>query len=751
VIAEPAAYDRFLASKVLVTQQVGESVPRDLLLAALKPFQGDIVLRALLKGRFAIFAECGLGKTPMQLEWARQVVRLTGGRVLILAPLAVAIQTAGEAAKFGIDVRVVRSQAEVMGPGIYVTNYELLEAFDVGLFVGVVLDESSILKNYVGATKTALVERFAGLRWKLCCTATPAPNDYIELGNHAQFLEVMDPGDMLTRWFTNDPMEARNLRLKRHAEDDFWRWVTTWAVYVEKPSDLGDYSDDGYVLPELSIVEHVVDVDESAAPGSGALFRDGQLSATNVHGEMRLTAAARAARAADILRDVAGPAVVWCHTDYEADALTAAIPGAIEVRGSQSLEKKELGLQSFTRGDVLRLVTKPKIAGLGLNWQHCCTAVFVGLSYSYEALYQAIRRIWRFGQTRKVTVHVIRASTEGAVLASLQEKEARHVEMKAAMRRAVRQVLAGEDFAYARTSVVEYGRGAAWRLVHGDNVEALAHEPANSVGLTVTSPPFSNVYTYSDQLADMGNAADDEQFLEHFGYTARGLHRVMIPGRIVALHCKDLPLYKTRDGTTGLRDFPGDLLRVMTAAGFTFHSRVTIWKCPVIEMQRTKPQGLLYKQLRADSSLSRQGVADYVIAFRKWDGLDENSRSAEPVTHTEEEFPLEEWRQVASPVWMDIRQTNVLDYEEARDPRDERHICPLQLDVIERCIRLWSKPGDLVLDPFMGVGSTGFQALKMGRRALGVELKPSYAATAAKMLARAERDASAPTLFGAVA
>lgn len=272
-------------------------------------------------------------------------------------------------------------------------------------------------------------------------------------------------------------------------------------------------------------------------------------------------------------------------------------------------------------------------------------------------------------------------------------------------------------------NVIDQAEGENWTLYHGDCVEVIKGIPDASIGLSIFSPPFSNLYTYSDSERDMGNSADDGEFLEHYAFLARELLRVTRPGRLCLVHCKDLVDYKGRDGRAGLRDFPGDLIRIHEAAGWKYHSRVTIWKCPVTEMQRTKAHGLLYKQLRTDATFSRQGLAEYVLGFRRW--ADEGEEVS-PVTHTEQSFPLDQWQQWASPVWMDIDQTNVLNVALAREDGDEKHMCPLQLDLIERCIRLWSNPGDVVLSPFGGVGSEPVTAVKCGRKAVAIELKAAY-------------------------
>lgn len=298
---------------------------------------------------------------------------------------------------------------------------------------------------------------------------------------------------------------------------------------------------------------------------------------------------------------------------------------------------------------------------------------------------------------------------------------------------------------------LDVAQGDAWQLVQGDCIEVMKQLPSNSIDFAVYSPPFGNLYCYGPSERDLGNSVDDAQFLVHYGFMVAELHRVLRPGRLAAIHCKDLVNYKGRDGMAGLRDFPGELIRAHTAAGFAYHSKVTIWKCPVTEMTRTKAHGLLYKQLRADSSFSRQGLAEYVVVVRKWADGAEQDELVQPVTHTREEFPLPQWQEWASPVWMDIDDMDVLNVRQARDSKDEKHLCPLALPIIERCIGLWSNPGDVVLSPFAGIGSEGWQALKMKRRFLGVELKDTYFAAAKRNLEDASRMAGQGELFGGIA
>ena len=736
-MTETVPYDEFIRTKKPAYLTTGISIKPDDLPASLFPFQRELVSWALERARAALFADCGLGKTAMQLVWAQIVAEHTQRPVLILAPLAVAKQTQREGEKFGVPVTVCRIQDDVRN-GVNVANYEMLEHFDPTAFSGVVLDESGILKNYMGATKRLILEMFSDTPYRLACTATPAPNDHMELGNQAEFLGVMRSNEMLMRWFINDTMQAGAYRLKKHAADSFWEWMSSWAAVLAKPSDIG-FEDAGFDLPQLEIKTHVAEADLQAGRGD-QLFRTPQLSSTGLHRERRFTLPARAEVIAELVKSQ-GQWLIWVETNAEADKLRALIPEAVEVRGSDTLEAKERTLLAFLDGTARIMIAKPSMFGYGLNLQMCHQMAFVGLSYSFEQFYQALRRCWRFGQQHPVTAHVILSETEMPVMETVQRKHDAHKEMVERMIETVgkqRELSKERGRRELRHVEREIATGDNWQLWLGDCVECVQEMPDHSVGLSVFSPPFANLYIYSDSDADMGNSADEDEFFRHFSYLLPELRRITKPGRLCAIHCKDLPKYMGRDGAAGLKDFPGMIRMAMEDAGWIFHSRITIWKCPVIEMQRTKNHGLLYKNLRKDSCGSRQGMADYVLVFRNWDDPD----NWVPVPHEREDFPLSQWQEWASPVWMDIRPTDVLNVQAARDDQDERHLCPLQLDLIERCVRLWSNPGDVVFTPFAGIGSELYQAIKCDRRGLGVELKRTYWEMATRNLRRAESESN---------
>ena len=398
---------------------------------------------ALKRGKSAAFLDTGLGKSFIELEWARQVSEETGKPVLILTPLAVAGQMVREGVKFGIYARQIREQNEV-GAGVMVANYERLPKLDPASFGGVVLDESSILKSFAGRTRNLLMEAFDGFNFKLAATATPSPNDHMELGNHAEFLGVMRQQEMLSKWFINDTSTAsQEWRLKGHAQEDFWSWVASWSRCATLPSDLGG-DDTGYVLPDIDRRLHQVAADRTADVEQGMLFRIPELSATSFHQEKRLTMKDRCERAAE-LANHDKPVTVWCETNDESDLLTKMIDGAVEVRGDQKPEEKEARLLGFADGEYRAIVTKPKLAGFGVNWQHCAHAVFASISFSYEQHYQAVRRSHRFGQKERVRNDIVIADTEAAIWRAIHGKAEKHEEMKIRMSDAMRRAQSNAD------------------------------------------------------------------------------------------------------------------------------------------------------------------------------------------------------------------------------------------------------------------------------------------------------------------
>ncbi len=455
-------FDAFLAAKLSHEPPRGiDHVP--VLPSALFPFQRDAVTWALRTGRAALFEDCGLGKTLQQLSWAHAVRESTGSRVLILAPLGVALQTVREGARFGLPVAYHRNGDDASNSGVVITNYEMAEHFRAEEFDAVVLDESSILKSYMGATKRELVESWQRTRFRLACTATPAPNDVMELGNHSEFLGILPSSEMLARWFVADQSGMGKYRIRGHAVDAYWDWVSSWARCIGKPSDIGPYSDDGYIMPELRVHTHQVDVDLTVGRAAGHLFRAPDMSATSLHREKRISVDARAAKVAELVTSEPGEQhLVWCETDYEADALKAVLPDATEVRGSHKFEAKERAALGFADGTVRVLIAKPKMFGYGMNWQNCARVHYVGASYSYEMFYQSVRRCWRFGQRRPVDAHVVMATTEVDVWARMQEKARQHETMKGHMFEAMRRARERVEARYRAYDPRVSGKLPAW-------------------------------------------------------------------------------------------------------------------------------------------------------------------------------------------------------------------------------------------------------------------------------------------------
>ena len=729
---EKQAYLDFLETKRKEAINAGIRIGDDQLSDKLFPFQKYCVRRALEAGRFAMFEDCGLGKTIQQMEWAKHVTAHTHRPVLIVAPLAVMPQTIAEGNKFGYVINDYKPEPT---EGIYIINYDQLDNVDASYFGGVVLDESSILKNFDGKTKQQIIDMFAQTPYKLACTATPSPNDTMELCNHAEFLNVMTRNEMLAMYFVHDGGSTSSWRLKGHAKQLFWDFVSTWAVMLANPSDIG-FDGSSYVLPRLNMIEEQVQTERK---DNGMLFNDMAVSATDFHKELRRSMTERLSRAAEIANSTDESYIIWIGHDEEGVILRELIPDAIEVKGSDPVNYKKEKLLGFGRGEFRVLITKLKIAQFGLNYQNCHNQIFASLDFSFEATYQGIRRSFRFGQKHEVNVWLIITDTMQNVKSSFETKQQQFNDMRDAMSAATNRNIKNQIKLTKMEVQNEYSSEfATIRL--GDCVQKIQEVPDESIGFSIFSPPFAELYTYSDKLEDMGNSKDYKEFFIAFKYLVKELYRVLWNGRNVAVHCMDLPIQKGKEGFIGLRDFSGMILEAFTEAGFIYHSRVTIWKNPVTEMQRTKALGLLHKQVKKDAAMSRVGIPDYLMVFRKDDGRDH-----EHPVHCD--ISVDTWQKYASPVWMDIDYGNTLNAAAGRDSNDEKHICPLQLDTIHRAITLWSNPGDTVLTPFLGIGSEVYQAVKDNRKCIGFELKESYFKEAIKNVRAAEQEKAVTTLF----
>lgn len=716
-------YHSFLATKTFDDSPTGMDVSLDQLSSVLYPFQRALVRWALRRGRAGLFAHTGLGKGLMLLEWAEHIP----GPVLILAPLAVTHQLVREARmRFGRTLDYVRHPDQIT-QRIVVTNYDMMRNFYDYPFTGIVCDESSRMKHVGSKTREELLTHFTHIPYRLCCTATPAPNDIAEIGNHSEFLGVMKRTDMLSTFFVHDD---DGWRLRGHAAEAFYRWMASWSMALRSPADIG-FDGSAFQLPPLTIKTHLVPTE---------LRRDGEMFAsmglkgiTERSAVRRSTIGPKVAVAAQLASAAEGQVTLWCGLNEESTALAKALEeeSAVEICGATPLQEKETKLLSFIDGESRCLITKPSIAGFGLNLQNAHTAIFVGLNDSWETWFQTIRRLWRYGQTEEVVVHLVLSDHEQPILDNIQRKE-RQAEgmvhqMIHHMQDYERETL-HEQQAQTETGTIHHYHGPSWDLYQGDCVEGLTHLADNSVGLSVFSPPFLALYQYSPTERDLGNSKDAATFFAHFKYVADQLLRVTMPGRHVAMHVSQVPAMLVRDGWIGLKDFRGQMVRQMEDFGWIYHGEVVIDKDPQAQAIRIKAKGLAFKHLHKDASWMRPALADYILLFRK---PGENPVAIEP------DVDNETWIQWARPIWYGIQETETLNAAEAREEADDRHICPLALGIIERCIRLWSNPGEIICDPFFGIGSTGYVALKHERKVVGCELKATYAATAMKNLALA--------------
>jgi len=708
-------YKEFLEQKKKTFIESGFDIDENNLNSNLFDFQKFAVKTALQKGRFALFFDCGLGKTLMQLSWSEAVFNQTNKKVLVLAPLAVVEQTKDEAVKFGISKQCFD-----------ITNYDQLKNIDCSVYSGVVLDESSILKGRDGKLSSLIIESFKNTPYKLACTATPSPNDHMELGQHSEFLGAMSYLEMLAMYFVHDGGETSKWRLRKHAKDPFWKYVCTWSMACDKPDTLG-FCHQGYDLPEIEFIEHIIPVENNTQ----SLFGDVAVSATDLHQDLKRSFDLRIEKTKELVNNSNEQWLIWTLKNDEADVLSKEIKNSVNVQGSDSPEYKAKNLNGFAKNDFQNLITKTSIASFGMNYQNCSNMVFTSYDFKFEAFYQAVRRSYRFGQKNKVKVHILVPESQTNVRATILEKQQRHFEMIQEMAKYSSE----SDYTSAKSKVNIMNREIKtekYHLLNGDCVQESKKIADNSADLVVFSPPFAELYVYSDKEEDMGNVSDYNQFEQHFKFLIPELKRILKSGRICAIHCMDLPIQKGKEGYIGLRDFSGMLIEWFQEHGFIYHSRATIWKNPVTEMQRTKALGLLHKTIKKDSSMTRVGIPDYVLFFRN-EGENET-----PITHQDTDpsrkdyLPVDLWQKYASPVWYDIDYSRTLQYRSGRDGNDEKHICPLQLDTIERVIHLYSNEGETVFSPFGGIGSEGFQALKMGRNSISIELKESYFALNAK-------------------
>ena len=752
-------YQDFLQKKQKTHIKSGFEIEESKLDSFLFDFQKFTVKRALKAGKYAVFADTGLGKTPMQLSIANQVTRYTKKPSLILAPLAVTGQTIKEGKKFKIKVwkyhqdRLDLCKKNKKGM-IMISNYEQIDNIDASQFSCICLDESSILKNETGKYRNILIEKFKHTPYKFCFSATPSPNDPMELGNHSEFLDAMNYNEMLAMYFVHDSNNTSKWRLKGHAINKFYEFISNWAIMYSHPKDIG-FENNAFDLPELEIIEEQI---KTEVP-EGLLFGGLAVNATDYNSSLRQTQQLRIDKTISIVKGIEKnePIIIWTQHNPEAieiyKQLTLISYDCRNVQGSDSVDKKVTDLLGFADGDYQILITKQKIASKGLNYQNCHYQIFNSVDFSFEQAYQAMRRSWRYMQKNKVTVWMV---TTDRMMNVVQTQKTKHEQFKTMQNRlsiAITKTL-NNKITETMNKIEDIKTDNYW-LMKGDCVQRVKEIENNSMDLILFSPPFADLYTYSNHVEDMGNVSGYDEFVEQFSYLAKELKRVIKPGRIIAIHCMDLPTLKSRDGYIGIRRFSATIGDMFEELDMFLHSEFTVWKDPLLAAVRTKTIGLAHKQLMKDSTIIRAGLPDRILCFKtkeqnevpvqkellssyvpmhdldtfpgsvsgfkEYYGYDPQSKYSR-----EEQYSHHVWQRYASPIWMDIDQTNTLQWSKARGKNDEKHICPLQLDVIERIILLYSNKGETVMSPFGGIGSEGYQAIIMGRKSISVELKGSY-------------------------
>ena len=827
-------YQEFLNKKVIVAEDFGFE-PQELS-PKLHLHQPAIVEWALKGGRRAIFASFGLGKTFMQLEIARQCIIKENKPFLIVCPLGVVGEFKRDNSKLqtGFDIEYITDTNEIENyeNKIYVTNYERVRKGDIdpSKFSGVSFDEASILRNLKTETTNYVLEYFRKIPYRFVATATPTPNDYIEILNYAEYLGVADRGHLLTRFFKRDSQKAGNLKLLENKKDEFWKWVSTWAVFITKPHDLG-FPDEGYDLPPLNIIEHRLDLttDEFTTNKFGKLqfFKDTTKSLVDVSREKRDSMPYRISKTMEILEaNKDENFTLWHHLESERDLLEKELKGQDyrSVFGSQTNALKEKNVIDFSNGEFQYLITKPTIAGSGCNLQeYCNNCVFVGIDYKFNDFVQSIHRFYRFGQTKPVNVHIIYTNNEDEVFAALMRKWEQHKELQSEMIALVKEYGLNSELIKSQMERQIFKDGK--KLIIGDatlynNDTTLVHAdkneiPDNSVGMILTSIPFGDHYEYSDNYNDFGHNDGNDEFFKQMDFLTPNLLRVLKPGRVAAIHVKDRPRYSHQ---TDVQFFTIDPFSDNTVAhfrkhGFYYMGRITVTTDVVQENNQTYRLG--WGEQRKDASKMGVGIPEYILLFRKKPSHTKNAYADDPVTKDIEDYLLSLWQLDAHSywkssgdrfmsfeelkkkdvgqifrawqkynkesiydfkehlrvsedldelgklsklfmtlppvsnqdmVWTDIVRMNTLNAKQVSSKK-EKHICPLQLDIIERLINRFTNKGDIVDDPFGGLFSTAYKSLEMGRKSISVELNSEYFADGVDYVNAINYKINMPTLF----
>ena len=830
-----ATYKEFIESKIDIAPETGFEVDIDSLSPILKPHQRDAVAWALKGGRRALFESFGLGKTVQQLEWCNQVIKRMGGQALIVCPLGVKQEFTRDAVELmGFTCPpYVRNMQEIRATNapILITNYERIRDDDIDpkYFTATSLDEASVLRSYGSKTYQTFLDKFKGVKYKLVCTATPSPNRYKELIHYAGYLEIMDTGQALTRYFQRDSTKANNLTLYPAREKEFWLWLGSWALFISKPSDLG-YDDTGYEMPPLDVRWHMVQVDNATAgatrDGQMKLVRDAAYSLTDAAREKRDSISARVEEMMRIIRsDPDAHFILWHDLESERHAIHKALPQAVEIYGSQDIDLREKNTIDFSEGRIQYLATKKELSGSGCNFQrYCHRAIFVGIDYEFNDFIQAIMRIYRYLQTEQVIIDIIYTESEQQIAKVLKEKWTQYNKLVERMTDIVKtyglndQLMANRlrrGIGVERVKI----EGNKFTAFNNDCVEEVSNMKDNSVDLIVTSIPFGNHYEYSANYNDFGHNANTEKFFEQMDYLTPNLLRVLKPGRVYACHVKDRVLFGNATGTgmPTMEPFHAATIQHGMKHGFQYFGMITVLTDVVAENNQAYRLG--WTEQCKDGSKMGVGCPEYILLFRKLPTDTSHAYADEPVVKDKKDYTCAQWQIDASAYWRssgnrpisleeiemlpinkrqklfkEYTRQVVYDYKqhveyanklEAQDKlshsfemlgmgswsdevwddisrirtlnasqhahKAEKHLCPLQLDIVERLINRYSNKGDVVLDPFAGLFTVPMCAVQMGRYGIGVELNPNYFRDGMNYMRSADIEAGMPTLFDLLA
>ncbi|TCL40017.1 DNA methylase [Anaerospora hongkongensis] len=824
-------YNDFLANKIILAEDTGFMVNENDIHPALKPHQRAAVKWAVKGGRRALFEAFGLGKTVQELEWSRLVIAREGGKALIVLPLGVKQEFTRDAVELlGMEKPAycrTMAEAEAAKTDIIITNYERVRDGDIDplYFTAASLDEASCLRSYGSKTYQTFLDKFRGVPYKLVSTATPSPNKYKELIHYAGYLEIMDTGQALTRFFQRDSTKANNLTLYPHKENEFWLWMSSWALFITHPSDLG-FDDTGYTLPQLKINYHMVQVDNSTAgvdrDGQVKLIRDAAISLADAAKEKRDSIDSRVEKMIEIIK--ASPDdhfILWHDLEAERHAIKKALPEVVEIYGSQEYELREQHVIDFSEGRTQYLATKKEISGQGCNFQKFChRAVFLGIDYEFNDFIQAIHRIYRYLQVNEVIIDIICTESEQQILKALMEKWKQHDHMLEKMVEIIKKHgLSSTSMAekMARTIGVERVEvsGKHFTIANNDCILETAQMESDSIDLIVTSIPFSNHYEYTPSYNDFGHNQSTEKFFEQMDYLSPNLLRVLRPGRVFACHVKDRVLFGNATGTgmPTIEPFHALCIDHYMKHGFHYFGMITVVTDVVRENNQTYRLG--WTEQCKDGTKMGVGCPEYILLFRKLPTDTGKAYADVPVAKTKGEYTRAQWQidahafwrssgnrllskdelasipvenlqavyrkyskeyaynyeqhvelakrldengklpasfMVVAPgswtdeVWDDINRMKTLNTSQSRK-RQQMHVCPLQIDIVERIINRYSNPGEVAYDPFGGLMTVPLVAIKKGRYGRACELNSDYFRDGLGYLKVAEAEREEPTLF----